>query len=84
MILLWFARFSHLLQGAKLAVVCSRPPSWVGTGIEELVESPGCVKGRKYIYICVVKRLGRPGGVTHLVKGIRDSMMSLDSVPMTF
>jgi hypothetical protein len=84
MILFWFARLSHWLQEANSAVVCSIPPSWVGIGIEELEETEGWVKGRKYMYICVVKRFGRFGGVTHLVKGMSDSAIILASVTIIF
>jgi hypothetical protein len=77
MILFSFAWASHSLHGANSAVVCSTPPSCVGTGMEEVEDSDGWVRGRKYMYICVVKRFGKLDGVTHLVKGIRESIEML-------
>jgi hypothetical protein len=36
------------------------------------------------MYICVVKRFGRFGGVTHLVKGMSDSAVLSASVTIMF
>ncbi len=53
MILFERARESHVEQGAKSAVVCSRPPAEVGTGIGVLGvrEVVGWERGRKKRYI---------------------------------
>jgi len=77
------ALFSQLLQESNAAAVCSNPPSEVGIGItaspavcrplfEELLFLMD--RGRKYMYICVVNRFGRPGGVTQRVNGINESV----------
>lgn len=68
---------SQLEQGANKAAVCSTPPSEVGTGItvsEDMFLAEVWVRGRKYIYICVVKRFGRLVGVIQRVKGISASI----------
>ena len=70
---------SHFEAGRKRAMVCSIPPSEVGTGIvasDCVSREPAWVadedsdNGRKYRYICVVKRLGILIGVTQRVNGI--------------
>lgn len=61
MISLRVACESQSAQLAKRAAVCSRPPSEVGVGITAAVEmfwADVWVKGKKYMYICVVNRLG--------------------------
>lgn len=76
---------SHFQGGRKRAAVCSTPPSDVGVGITTSRSlskdtSDDCFgafdKGRRYMYICVVKRLGTLVGVTHRVNGISPSGIS--------
>lgn len=77
---------SHADAGKKRAVVCSRPPSVVGVGIDtsgsksSAADGLSCCDkgvpdnvGRKYMYICVVNLLGTFVGVTHRVNGINPS-----------
>lgn len=78
MISLRFAWESQLSQEANCASVCSNPPSDVGTGITASLAICGAdaeflSRGRKYMYICVVKRLGRLFGVTQRVNGRSES-----------
>ena len=70
----------HLFAGRNCAAVCSTPPSGVGVGIsvssvlERGVRSSTRLDvGRKYRYICVVKRFGGPTGVIQRVNGIKPS-----------
>lgn len=68
------------MQGANKAAVCSSPPSEVGTGItasDLMFWAEVWVKGRKYMYIWVVKRLGILVGVIQRVNGRRDSVTPL-------
>lgn len=62
--------------------MCSTPPSDVGTGMVDLdvmFAADVWVRGRKYMYICVVNRRGRFGGVIQRVKGCNDSFFMLVS-----
>lgn len=72
------------LKGPNAAAVCSTPPSDVGIGItasviigrpslEDVLSLADCGRGRKYMYIWVVKRFGIFGGVIQRVNGIRAS-----------
>jgi hypothetical protein len=84
------ARRSHADAGKKRAVVCSRPPSVVGVGMDtsgsnsspfvasDWTPESGVADdvGRKYMYIWVVKRFGTFVGVTHRVNGINPSLNS--------
>ena len=70
--------------GRKRAAVCSLPPSEVGAGMMAsffVGREPGVEdsdgRGRKYTYICVVKRCGILVGVIQRVKGMRLSGMSI-------
>lgn len=65
--------------GKNRAVVCSSPPSVVGTGIftsSSLPPLSGVSEdvGKKYRYICVVNLFGTFVGVTHRVKGTKPSV----------
>lgn len=76
MISLRVAWSSHCLQLANSAAVCSNPPSEVGTGMtasEFIFLADVWVSGRKYMYICVVNRLGTFVGVIQRVYGSKDS-----------
>lgn len=76
MISFFLAWSSHFWQLPNNAAVCSTPPSDVGTGIIAswvMFLAEIWVRGRKYMYICVVNRLGTFVGVIHLVNGSRDS-----------
>jgi hypothetical protein len=83
MISFFVACSSQVEQGENKAAVCSTPPSEVGTGITVLEDmlAEVWVRGRKYIYIWVVKRFGRLVGVIQRVKG---SSASIRSISLNF
>ena len=76
MISFFLAWSSHFWQLANNAAVCSTP-SGVGRGTtasEGIFLADIWVRGRKYMYICVVNRLGTFIGVIHRVNGSKDSI----------